>query len=269
MLPNDTALKAFLDARTAIEAKFSTLPKAKLTALVMGVAGTGKTTLAATCPKPVLLDCFDEGGWRTKELQPLIADGSIIVRSYEHDEWKSPTTFERWRTETRQLRDKGFFNFIGTYMLDSYTSWSRMLMYQILKSSKAKSFEGTPDKMHYKLQLYTMLDIINDLMALPCNVLITAHLAKEIDELNGGTEFVIEAAPSQRSEVPNAFLEKWVMRIIQEGGKSVHKLQLYGDGQYRCGTRIGDRTTFKTLEDPNVREIMRKAGMDCADKMYA
>lgn len=232
----------------------------------MGIAGTGKTTLATTCPKPVLLDCFDEGGWRTAELQPYIKRGEILVRVYDRDEWLKPQTFERWRKETQQLRSSGFFDFVGTYMLDSFTSWSRMLMYEVVKHSKNPTKDHTPGISDYKVQLFTVLDLINDLMSLPCNVIMTAHLSKEIDQLNGGTEFVIDAPPAQRSDIPNAFLEKWVMRIVQEGGKTKHKLQLYGDGQYRCGTRIGTRSTFLPLEEPDVKAIMKKAGLDPSDK---
>jgi len=264
---NDIALQAFLDAQQRIEATFAVQPRDKLTALVMGVAGTGKTTLATTCPKPVLLDCFDEGGWRTAELRPYIERKEILVRVYDKDTWQHPQTFEQWRTDTQKLRSSGFFNFIGTYILDSFTSWSRMLMYEVIKHSKNPTKDHTPGISDYKVQLFNVLDLINNMMSLPCNVLMTAHLSKEIDQLNGGTEFIIDAPPAQRSDIPNAFLEKWVMRIVQEGGKTKHKLQLYGDGQYRCGTRIGTRTTFEQLEEPDVKAIMRKAGLDPSDKV--
>ena len=66
----------------------------KLNALVLGTYGSGKTTLAATCPSPVLIHSFDPGG--TKGLKAEIEAGKIFVDTrFEHDDTKTKSAAQR------------------------------------------------------------------------------------------------------------------------------------------------------------------------------
>lgn len=241
--------------------------KPKLNALIMGPNGSGKTHLASTCPTPVFMACFDEQGWRTAALRPLIESGDLIVRAYDRDSWKQPAMYRKWEKEFHALVQSGFFEHIGTYFHDSFTSWSRYMMYEIIAKGKATSqVNQVPTQTAYRVQQYTCLDEINLMMSLPCHVIMTAHCTRETDQLDGSTEIVLEAAPSQRAEVPNAFLEKWFMRVSKKDSKPLHQIQMFNDGKYRAGTRIGSYDKFDMLEPADIRALLRKAGLDASDK---
>ena len=244
-----------------------TKAKDKINALIMGMNGTGKTSLAATCPKPVYLAGFDPAGYKTVMLRDSIKKGDIIVRPFDDDNWEKPTAFRRWETELNDLTKSGFFDHIGTYFLDSFTTFARSIAYGVIAKGKPNCTEQKVlSQSGYQVQQYIAINAINKLADLPCHFIMTAHCAKEIDELNGGVEVMIEAAPSQRSAIPTAFMEKWFMRVDVKGDKPKHTIQMFNDGKYRAGTNLGTVDTFTLREEPNIYKILTKAGYDASDK---
>lgn len=236
--------------------------------LAYGDFGTGKTRLATTCPTPVFIDSFDPGGTKTAALQPLIEHGDIIIENrWERDSWQKPFAFYEWEREMAQRAQEGFFEAIGTYMLDSITKWADSLMYEILKrGTKGKSRVGqTPELQDYLVQQLTAVDWINVMMGYPCHVLITGHIGLIKDEVSGRMETGLLLAGKLSEKVPLAFDEKWITRTKENAGGITYILQTKNDGYYKAETRIGG-LKFDTFEEPDVRKLLTKAGKDASDR---
>ena len=232
--------------------------------LVMGDSGAGKTSLAVTCPTPVFIDSFDPGGTKTRVLQASINANDILCETkWEHDAWKSPFAFREWEGEMQSRRREGMFDFIGTYMLDSASKWSDSMMFAIIQSGKDRNGKSrigqTPEIQDYLTQQLTAVDWLGWLMDLPCNVLVTAHLGIEKDELTGRIESGPLLYGKLAKKLPIAFDEVYITRPQQSASGLQHRLQTKADGYYIAKSRIGG-SALELFEEPNIKKIMQKAG---------
>lgn len=256
--------KHVLEVRELYTAKATT---GLLKALVMGRSGTGKTHLYSTCPRPIHIDCFDKGGTKTAELQPLIESGDIIVdASFQDDGWKSPKAFRNWERIHARRKQMGYYDVIGTYGIDSITAFADSMMYAILlKGDKGKGSRvgETPQIQDYNVQQYTLVDIMGDLMTLPCHVLVTGHIDLIRDEVSGELETSVLLAGKASAKVPNVFEEKYIARVV----KGDYKLQMSNDGKYHASTRVGGKT-FGTFEEPNIRNLLKRINFNWEDKPH-
>lgn len=244
---------------------YAASPSKYTNVLVYGDIGTGKTQLASTCPTPVFIDCFDPGGTKTRALQPLIEKGDIIVENrWETDSWKAPFAFAEWEREMAERRRENFFDHIGTYVLDSITKWADSMMFEILKrGTRGVSRAGKlPELQDYVPQQLTTVDWLNQLMGLPCHVLVTGHMALVKDDLSGKIETGLLLAGKLTEKVPLIFDEKWISRVKGAGD---YVLQVHADGYYKAETRMGG-AKFDLYEKPDFRALLRKAGRDASDK---
>jgi len=225
--------------------------------LVIGDYGTGKTQLFGTCPKPVHIDSFDPGGTKTAALQPLIESGDIVVENkYENDDWKNPWAYDQWVRDMRERIADGYFDYIGTYGLDSTTRWAMSMMYAIMSrgSKVSKPHAGeTPQLQDFMLQQFDGADIISHIMALPCHTLITGHIALTKDEVTGKLETGLMLWGKFSNQLPLSFDEKYIMRVE----KDKHMLQVKNDGYYKAETRMGG-TKFQKYEEPNIQALLKK-----------
>jgi len=234
--------------------------------LVYGPFGTGKTRLALTAPKPVFIDSFDPGGTKTRDLQPLIEAGDVIVEAkWESDKWKEPWAFREWEAEMRSRANDGFFNHLGTYILDSTTRWSKSLMYAVLQTGDRKGGPRkgeTPQIQDYLTQQLTAIDWLGEMMTYHCHVVVTGHIARIRDEVRGQMETGLLLWGKLSEEVPLVFDEKYVARCPAEGS---YVLQTKNDGYYAAETRMGGGI-FAAQEAQDLRRLLKLAGKRWEDK---
>jgi len=232
--------------------------------LVYGHEGTGKTRLLTTARKPVLLASFDPGGSTTRDLQPFIKSGDIIVQDYSGDVRSKPTKFREWEKDFLEMEGNGFFEHIGTYALDSLTRWADAMMSELVRMNGFKN-EGIPDKREYYIQQLSSVDYIGRLCALPCDVFCTGHIALEKDEVEGRMYTGLLLAGKMSDKIPLCFDEKYITRTEGTSKGVRYFLQTHNDGQYRAETRMGG-SAFETKEEPDLAQLFRKAGVEMKHK---
>lgn len=263
---NKEAVVAIEDYFSELKNKYKENQAKKVNALVIGDYGTGKTSLAATCPKPVLFHSFDPGGTRTAVLQPFIENGDIIVESFELDDWMHPFAYKAWERSFLKLKKNNMFDRVGTYFLDSLTQWVVSLMYFIQQVGMGKGITGhagiAPYLSDYLWQQLHAGNILRkDIMTLPCHVVCTGHLHMRQDDLTGQMHTTLLMWGKIADQIPLVFDEKWIARV--RGIK--HVLQTKSDGLYHAETRIGGGK-FKRNEVTSFRYLLKKAGVPCEDK---
>jgi len=245
----------------------------KVNILNAGKPGTGKTRLAITCPKPVHIDCFDSGGTKTAELKPFIERGEIIVdSSYAVDSWKSPQAIKKWEKDFKERRDMGYFDALGTYILDSASSFETSLLYDVIRIGDGKGSRtgGLPLLQDYGAVQMRMVDYFGMMMAFKCNVIVNAHVTiteiKQADKLGivtEGVETSILLAGKGRDKIPLIFDEKYISRCL---AKDNYILQTRSDGKWHAETRIGGGGIFEMHEKQDLYYLLTKAGYPAADK---
>ncbi len=264
-----TKVEQYAEETRAKHAASNSTNKANI--LLYGLHGTGKTTTMITAPKPVHVDCFDRGGLKTAAIKPLIEQGLIIPDNrYEDDWWKAPRAFRLWETSLLHRIKTGYFNTIGTYYLDSITSFADAAMWAILAASKDRRGDRTgtlPDRNDYAPLVYMLSAYMGKLMELPCHVIVTGHLIPPYRDEETKTVTPAALLLNSRSSLkaPTSFDEKWIARTEQIGPRTNFYLQTQPEGDWHAQTRIGGNGIFNVREPQDIRALLKKAGMSHED----
>jgi len=239
----------------------------KVNFLISGPAGSGKTTVAETCRRPVLIHSFDPGGTRClidKGGKTLIDGASILADTrFENEDPLRPTVFNLWMNEFNRLSRIGFFNGLGTYFLDSATNWSEAYMNELLKLDGRAG--GVPQQQDYLKQIIKVRDAVKTMTTLPCDFVFTAHHEVQKDELTGRTRAELLITGKLRQKIPPMFDEIYVTQAKGTAAGVEYSFLTRNDGFYEARTRMG-RHTFEKYEKKDIKHLLRKAGKPCEDK---
>jgi hypothetical protein len=231
--------------------------------LLCGDSGTGKTFLASTCRKPVHIDSFDPGG--TKHLKPWIERGEVIVDTrYEGDDPFSPQVFKLWVDEMKRREKMDYFSHLGTYILDSATSWSDAIMNQVLKAAgiPGEAPRFTHDYTPQKIQI---VNWIKRMLRYSCDFVLTGHLDGSTDQVTGKTTYRFMTTGKGEVTIPLLFDELWVTTTKETSKEVVYQILTRRTGPFVARTRIGMKV-FETYEEPDIKKLLKKAGRSVEDK---
>jgi adenylate kinase family enzyme len=231
--------------------------------LLCGDSGSGKTFLASTCRKPVHIDSFDPGG--TKHLKPWIDKGEIIADTrFEGDDPFDPKVYKAWVEEMKKREKIKYFDYLGTYMLDSATSWSDAIMNQVLKAAgiPGEAPRFTHDYTPQKIQI---VNWIKRMLRYPCDFILTGHLDASKDEVVGKVTYRFMTTGKGEVTIPLLFDELWVATTKETSKEVVYQILTRRTGPYMARTRIGMKV-FETYEEPDIKKLLKKAGKDSEDK---
>ena len=233
--------------------------------LLLGEMGSGKTFLARTARKPIHIDSFDPGG--SKGLEDLIKKGDIIVDSrYESEKPMEPFAFTEWKAVMTSRVREGYFNHIGTYLLDSSTSWSKAIMNSILKKA---GIPGTAPRFtkDYTPQKIAIENSIYECLSLPCDFILTGHLETFCDESDGGkVRFRYMTTGKGALVIPTLFDEVWVMEPKSTSGGVEYRILTQNTGTYTCRSRMAKDGLLDQYEKADIKAILKKVKKDAEDK---
>lgn len=244
-------------------------------AIIHGPIKVGKTTLLRTCPKPILVHSFDPNG--TLVLRDLIETNEVMVdtRFEEEDPFK-PKACKLWEDEFNWLCRKRFFDHIGTFVIDSMTTWAQVIMYEvIMKATKTKKGKGrkageSPQENDWLPQMSFIENYMRKFLSLPCNCVLLGHSEQPKDrEGNPTGDLGIMITGKLRERVPALFSEIYYLRMknYKEGSRELLIHPTYG---IQVGSRLsagkGQEILLNSIEKPDIKKIMDKVGIDSADK---
>lgn len=236
----------------------------KFNALVYGAFGTGKTRLLKTARLPVLIDSFDPGG--TITLKEEIEQGIILADTrWERDNPKNPTAAREWEKEYERRKKDGIFEQLGTYCIDSITTFNDSFINHFLKAAGRPA--GFLFQQDYNQVMASISAALKDILALPCDVILIAHDDVDKDEATGrmfvGPNFI---GKSSRGKYPVWFDEIYCAIAKDSPKGTEYSLLTQSTGMYRARTRLGREGRFDTYEKPDIKALLRKAGLSDADK---
>lgn len=233
--------------------------------LLYGSMGSGKTTMAVeTARGPVLLHSFDPGGSDSID-RKLLDSGKVLVdRRFEVEDPKNPKMFELWNTEFVRLLNGGFFSAIGTYVLDSATTWGQAAMNVVLK--KAGRAAGVPQQNDYLPQMTMMENALKVILSLPCDVVFTAHEKADKDDVTGKIMCAPLLTGKLTQRIPLLFNEIYHLSAKETSKETKFLAQTQGCSTYMARTRLGRRGLFEKFEPCDIRGLLKKANRNFEDK---
>lgn len=238
-------------------------------AIVFGQPKVGKTELIRTMVKPILVHSFDPGG--TKVIDDLIEKGEVVADTrWEVDNPKDPTCYKNWQDEMTKLINAKFFEHCGTFVIDSMTTWSQVIMYDVIAKAAMKKAGrvkgGAPQQQDYIPQMNEIEQWMRRFVGLPCNCVLLGHDDTPTDA--DGTpiddrRLMITGKLSKR--VPALFDEVYYY-FIKNTSSGERALQTQPRNRISAGTRLGKGGKLELYEPPDIKAILKKVGMPYADK---
>ena len=236
-------------------------PRAKtFNAIVYGGLGTGKTSLLKTCRKPLHVDSFDPGGTKVLDGE----EGIYNDIKWEVEDPYRPTVAVDWDRKFHQRRKMGYFESLGTYALDSTTTWAQDIMYEIMK--KAGRAGGVPYQQDWLPQMTVIENAMRYFLALPCDCILICHDDYDKDEATGRMFVHPMLTGKLKRRIPLLFDELYYAQTKETAKGLEYQLLTRNTGLYQARTRLGKGGELSMYEEPNIKKILAKVGLDTSDK---
>lgn len=204
---------------------------AQVKLLVYGDSGAGKTCLAGSFPGPIHICDFDgKVNSLASFLKGSAKASEISYESYTPIDTKGGAS-RKFNDDMGALRKNG--KFPATLVIDSLTTFSDEGMNFLMEMNPAVKRMATgvvkvPAQQDYGIARIWFKQMIQTILTFPCNVIFTAHIHVEKDELTGAIVRSPMLSGKLKQELPIYFEE--VYRAYVENGK--HMLQTKADRNF-------------------------------------
>ena len=243
-------------------------------ALIMGLYGVGKTRFLATGRKPILIDSFDPRG--TVILETTHADdikaGNIVIRTFWDEQARKPSQHEKWEEIFEQDKEMRFFDYFGTYAIDSFTTWLEAVANRVSVEQGRNRKVQKLAQQDYPIIYDYAKDVVKTMSGFTCDFIVTAHLDRYQEDATGSLVTDIRTYKGLRTELPLLFTEKYVLETQDVPKSSQHpngiryRLHTSAAGTFRASTQLGANGKLNAIEEPNIKNILRKVGLPTDDK---
>lgn len=212
-------------------------PEQNIRMLLYGDSGSGKTCFATGWPGPIHYCDFD--GKVNSAAAFLAGSDKLNEISYENyapvDDKGSAGM--RFNADLGKMRRDGTLP--GTLVLDSLTTFSDEMMRYLMRLNpgiKRMDTKGaaTPAMQDYQVARLFFKQVLGELLNLSCNLIVTAHIQVDKDEMTGEILRTPMLAGKLSRELPILFPE--VHRSFVKDGK--YLAQTKSDARYQCRTQI-------------------------------
>jgi hypothetical protein len=262
--------KSFQDALNEMSIAFKKdIEALGLSLLLLGEFGSGKTFGMRTARKPVIIDMFDpRGGLGLRDIE---GDGIYIDPRWAGDDPMKPTKFEEWSKEMDKRVKSGFFEGVGTYVLDSATTWSDAIMNQIMYKRGQAGKEPDTYDTHWKPQKEAVKKYIKTLQSLPCDIVVTGHL-KEVYRGKGKDrrleKYVFKTTGDLAQYIPSLFSEIWIALPKKKATGLEYQVLTQSEKPHIARSRLAANGLLDRYEPLDIKYILEKVGMPTEDKPY-
>lgn len=223
--------------------------------LLIGPPGCGKTTMALTAPKPIIVLDVDNKLHKMVNAEAKIKSGEVIQWAI-NEPLTSVTLTQLAKFDPKpaskvtMARPKGYFQLaafidklvetqcvidgkkIATVVLDSYTSMNEHLKRLLMAANETT----TMTMPLYGTALTNFETINNTLLRLPCNVIIIAHEQVEKDELTGRISYRPLIDGSMKEKIGKDFEEVYYLEKTVVGDTVKYEALTIGNSMKSCRT---------------------------------
>lgn len=244
-------------------------------ALIVGMPGSGKTFTATSAVGPIHFDTWDPSGHVTlmTQFQDELKSGKILMDRRWQKERKidvrgkaqGTRLYDTWCGEMDKRLQVGYFDNLGTYVLDSLTSFAGAVM-NAVDIATGKPFGERSQPMWGKA-----MDLVEDQMAmlasLPCDVIVLGHIeyiqSHSADGIPTGRPYpvIISLGKKLSPKLMKTFSEVYLQEVDDKSKRVLHTHR-YGQFDY-LKTSLGK---LAQQEVPDIKYLLKKAGLPTEDK---
>lgn len=230
---------------------------------LMGVPYAGKSTFAATFPKPMLVLATDPLGKETPYLRRGIPSDTVVgpegqritpVMSRKHPDKpivlvehyldvnpRSPVAHAQLQARMQALPDEVAAGQWATVVFDG-TTFAELNCRKWYQYADASPYRGSKEPRRWFAAATDDLEeiLMQQLGSLACNVVVLCHVDREKDEMLG-TFLHNPAAPGRlRTRFSAAYPETYHMQVSRDAktGETVRRVQTQPDGRFYAGSVI-------------------------------
>ncbi len=227
--------------------------------LIYGSSGVGKTYSLRTFRLPLFVDSFDPAG--TVCLSDYVKEGkAVVVTDYEKEDWDRPTAFKLWDKNLTENIKNDIFKSVGTYVIDSATTWAQAALNVVLQSAGRSG--GVPQQNDWYPQMVLLEKGLRRVLSLPCDVVFIFHEDTEKDELTGGIKRTVLTTGKLKTRLPLLFSEFYYANVKRTSSGTVYQWQTQADSTIQARSRNASIATTPVAanEPANFRELAKKWG---------
>ena len=230
---------------------------AHLQFLIYGPSGSGKTYSLRTAKTPLWIDSFDPGG--STALNDMVQDGrAVVISEYENEDAKHPTAFALWDSNFDKLEKAKVFDNVGTYVLDSATTWAQAALNEVMRKSARAG--GVPQQNDWYPQMVLMEAAIKRIMSLPCDVVFICHDDVMKDEITGKVMRSPLLTGKARKRIPLLFSEIYYADVKRTPKGASYVWQMRKDSTNDARSRMSGLpgVNIEDFEPQDFQALMKK-----------